>query len=148
MSRKKITQQIVVGSIIFYKRKILILKRNHSENFLPNFWELPSGKKRLSEGIKTCLIRETKEEAGILVKPMQVFNIFEYKIEKKDEIKKCIQINYFVNLVKKMKISLSDEHKDFTWISEKELYKYKMSKKTTKTIQKAFLFIKENGIIQ
>jgi len=144
---KKIIQKIVLGGVIVNQdNKILILQRNKDEEVFPNTWELPSGKRELLENSERCLLREIKEETGLDVKIIMPFSVFDYQIEKPEEIRDTTQINFLVKLIKGNKVKLSPEHQNFAWISKDEINQYQLSKATKKVILKAFELIKKlNG---
>jgi 8-oxo-dGTP diphosphatase len=144
MENKRIIQRVVVGGVIFNKEgKILILQRSKYENVFPEMWELPSGKREFFEDSQTSLIREIKEETGLSkIKIIMPFYVFEYKVEKQEEIRDTTQINFLVKLLEDEEIKLSEEHQNFAWISKDEIEKYKLSEATKNVILKAFELLK------
>ncbi|GBD34187.1 Nucleoside triphosphatase NudI [bacterium HR34] len=139
---KKIVQKIVLGGVIVNKEgKILILQRSPEEEIFPNMWELPSGKREPLENSEKCLLREIKEETGLEVKIIMPFSVFDYQIQKKDEVRDTTQINFLLKTNGNKIVKLSSEHQNFTWISKKEINRYKLSEKTKKVILKAFKLI-------
>ena len=54
----------VAAALIEKDHKILITRRK-KETHLGNYWEFPGGKKEKGEDLKSCLIREIREELGI-----------------------------------------------------------------------------------
>ncbi|MBN3584224.1 (deoxy)nucleoside triphosphate pyrophosphohydrolase [Algoriphagus aestuarii] len=56
----------VTCAIIIRQEKILVAKRSESMS-LPGFWEFPGGKIEEGESPEECLIREIKEELGIVI---------------------------------------------------------------------------------
>ena len=127
MENKRIIQRVVVGGVIFNKEgKILILQRSKYENVFPEMWELPSGKREFFEDSQSSLIREIKEETGLSkIKIIIPFYVFEYKVEKQEEIRDTTQINFLVKLLEDEEVKLSKEHQDFAWISKDEIEKYR-----------------------
>jgi len=144
MENKRIIQRVVVGGVIFNKEgKILILQRSKYENVFPEMWELPSGKREFFEDSQSSLIREIKEETGLSkIKIIIPFYVFEYKVEKQEEIRDTTQINFLVKLLEDEEIKLSEEHQNFAWISKDEIEKYKLSEATKNVILKAFELLK------
>ena len=141
-NNKKIVQKIVLGGVIVNKEnEILILQRNKDEDIFPNMWELSSGKRELLENSESCLLREIKEEIGLDVKVIMPFSVFDYQIEKLNEIRDSTQINFLVKLLVDSKVNLSPEHQSFAWINEKEIDKYDISEATKNVIKKAFKLI-------
>ncbi len=140
MTDKQIIQKIVVGGVIVKDNKILIIQRSADEDAFPNLWELPSGKRELLETSDAAVIREVKEETNIDVKVVAPISVFEYKVEKEDEIRDTTQINFLVEYISG-KVKLSNEHRTFAWITKEDLDKYEVSQKTKKVIEKAFEII-------
>ena len=130
--------KIVAAAAILKKDKILILKRGKYETVLPSYWELPSGKKHLSESVEGCLIREVQEETGLIVQPISPIFVFEYQVSNNKKVIDYIQINYYCVVKGKHNVVISNEHEDYAWINENELNRYKISKETKSVIMKVF----------
>jgi len=137
---KKIVQKIVLGGVVIKDGKILILQRHKDEDVYPNMWELPSGKREPLEPSETSLIREVREETGLDVKIIMPFSVFDYQIEKPDEIRDSTQINFLVAPLSD-NIILSEEHQSFAWITKEEIDKYELTEATKGVIKKAFEII-------
>ncbi|MCX7928698.1 MAG: NUDIX hydrolase [Patescibacteria group bacterium] len=138
MTNKPIIQKIVLAGIVFNKQgKVLVLQRNENENTHPGMWELPSGKREFLESSHNALTREIKEETGLDIEVVQPCSVFEYKIEKPNEIRDSTQINFIVTS-EVSEVRLSEEHQNYAWISKNEINRYKMSVETKEAIQLAF----------
>jgi 8-oxo-dGTP diphosphatase len=137
---KKIVQKIVLGGVVIKDGKVLILQRHKDEDVYPNMWELPSGKREPLEPSETSLIREVREETGLDVKIIMPFSVFDYQIEKPDEIRDSTQINFLVTPLSD-NIILSEEHQSFAWITKEEIDKYELTEATKGVIKKAFEII-------
>ena len=148
MENKKVIQRVVVGGVIFNKEgKVLILQRSKDEDVFPEIWELPSGKREFFEDSQSSLIREIKEETGLSkIKIIIPFYVFEYKVEKQEEIRDTTQINFLVKLLEDEEIKLSKEHQNFAWISKDEIEKYKLSEATKKSILRVFELLEEANL--
>ena len=146
MINKPIIQKIVLAGVVFDKQgKALILQRNDNEDIYPGMWELPSGKREFFESSYDSLVREIKEETGLDVKIIQPCSVFEYKIEKPNEIRDSTQINFIVTS-DISEVRLSKEHQDYAWISENEVDRYGLSDETKKVIRAAFSLIRRHDI--
>ena len=138
MADKPIIQKIVLAGVVFNKEgKVLILQRNENEDIYPGMWELPSGKREFFESSHNTLVREIREEAGLDIEIIQPCSVFEYKIEKPNEIRDSTQINFIVTS-NTSEVRLSEEHQNYAWVSRDEINKYKVSDETKKVIQLAF----------
>ncbi|OHA24281.1 MAG: hypothetical protein A3G52_02050 [Candidatus Taylorbacteria bacterium RIFCSPLOWO2_12_FULL_43_20] len=102
-------------------------------------WELPSGKREPLETTKEALKREFLEEVGLRVKVLVPISVFDYQINKTDEIRDSTQINFIVETMDaNTEIKISKEHKDFKWINMSQIEKYNIYDSTAKAILKAF----------
>jgi len=138
MADKKIIQKVVLGGVILNSDKILLLQRNTNEDVLPGIWELPSGKKETLEISERALIREIKEECNLDVDIIMPLSVFDYQIEKTDEIRDSTQINFIVKPKNSLEVKLSREHQNFVWVSEKEIDNYKITDPVKYLLKKAF----------
>ena len=110
-----------VGIIRNYNNEILLLKRNAS----PLGFGLPGGKQEENESLLQCVIREVKEETGIVILSAiydraylsynETFNVHVFE---------CIPITYDVEL--------SGEHSEFIWIPEDKLESIELAGNTSK----------------
>jgi len=135
---KKIVQKIVLGGVVIKEGKILILQRHQDEDVYPNMWELPSGKREPLEPSEGSLMREVKEETGLDVKILMPFSVFDYQIEKLDEIRDSTQVNFLVIPTDDKEVKLSEEHQAFAWIAENEIDIYNLDDVIKNVIRKAF----------
>ena len=110
------TFAIVVGTIE-YKGKILILHRTTARHYTPNLWEFVSGFLGEREAAEDAVLREVKEETGLVAKIKKPGEMF--KIE--DDGQNWIIIPFLVE-VDSDKIKLdSKEHTEYRWIDPKDI---------------------------
>ena len=64
-----------VGALIFRRGKILMAQRGKEP--LKGWWSLPGGALELGESLDAGVRREVREETGLEVLPLKVFEIFE-----------------------------------------------------------------------
>ena len=60
---------VSVKGICFIDDKVVLLKNERDE------WDLPGGKLKKKEDIKSCLVRELEEELSIQVQPQQLLEV-------------------------------------------------------------------------
>ena len=147
MGDKQITLKIVVGAAIFKDSKILIIKRSNKEALFPGKWELPSGKRKPLEDLSKALEREVFEEVGLKIRPIVPFSTFNYQPEKEGVIKDYIEIDFLAEIISSDIPTLSWEHTDYAWISERDLSEYEMSNAIRQVISEAFRIAKILNII-
>ena len=102
---------------------IVLFRREDSKNLFlllhypSGHWDFVKGKMEKGESVQQTAIRETKEETGIT--DINFINNFEewieYNFQYKGELvhKKVV---FFLAETKENKITISDEHLDFTWM--------------------------------
>lgn len=95
----------------------------HNENFLvmhnygegEDLWELPGGRLEFGETAEKTVVRELKEETGLLIEPLKIIDTWDH-IEEDYQITGIIYLCRFIE----GEISLSDEHDDYKWIPVKK----------------------------
>lgn len=135
---KQISQRVVVGGVIIHDNKVLIVQRSSDEEAYPDLWEVPSGKKEPLEKITDAILREVKEETGLITEIVKVNDVFNFSVEKPDEIRDVTQINFLLKLVGNSEVKLSSEHQNFAWISKDEIDNYNLSIETKTSIKQSF----------
>jgi 8-oxo-dGTP diphosphatase len=64
-----------VGALIYQGDSILLVQRGHEP--LKGYWSLPGGAVETGELLEEALIREVREETGLIVEPTAVATLFE-----------------------------------------------------------------------
>lgn len=116
--------QVFIGQKAFItngKGEVLIIKRDHVDS-KSGVWDFPGGRLKFGETLREALVREVKEESGInLVKislPLSINTFFRADKREYQIIRKI----YFCE--GKGKVSLSNEHNYFEWISPTDYKRY------------------------
>jgi 8-oxo-dGTP diphosphatase len=66
---------IGVGALIFHRGRILMAQRGKEP--LKGWWSLPGGALEVGESLDFAIRREVREETGLEIEPLSVFEIFE-----------------------------------------------------------------------
>lgn len=98
---------------LFYDKKVLILQRGSTAQWMPNKWSLVGGIVDDGEDIKKAVFRETHEEIG-----SEPFNVKYINKIKTDD---SGTIFYYIGDLKTNKINLDYENSDHRFISINEL---------------------------
>ena len=141
---QKVKKEMNVGAAVVVKKGengelLALIIQRAKEDAWPNHWEIPRGKcdfgnenKKGEENIRSCTIRECKEEVGLDIIPIKFIDKFSYLADK--GTRKSTQYNFLCKLKNpNQKVKLSNEHQDFKWIQtvgEAELYVVPETKKT------------------
>lgn len=102
-------------AIIQKENQFLIMKRTEEEKDL---WEIPGGRMEYGETLEETLIREVKEETNLDVIPGDIINSWNL-IQSHRQISGVI----YLCKIKSGELKLSDEHKEYKWITTDELHK-------------------------
>jgi len=105
------------GIVVFFKenlRPLFLLIQYNKKN--EEYWGLPKGHVESGETLIQTSVRETKEETGLEVTPIDGFmKTVEYTFKQdNDIIKKTVY--FYVGESKTKVVKLSHEHLDFKWL--------------------------------
>lgn len=139
---KNKTFLISLKAVITDKEKVLILKNTGDKRReLKAQWELPGGLLEIDEKIEDCLIREVKEETGLMIAVKKPFATwidkrknFRFKDGRRLEIQ-VFSVGYFCKR-RSGTIKLSGEHKEYAWVIKNDLANYDFSPNSKPGIEK------------
>lgn len=113
-------------AIIFDREgKILVLRRSGTAPSNPGKWDFPGGDLEFGEDAIGGIIREIREEAGLEVKNLNLFDV-ESHINKEGDF--WVTIAYIAKAVSD-KVILSYEHDEFKWLTAEDFLKLESSEK-------------------
>lgn len=113
-------------AIIFDREgKILVLRRSGTALSNPGKWDFPGGDLEFGEDAIGGIIREIREEAGLEVKNLNLFDV-ESHINKEGDF--WVTIAYIAKAVSD-KVILSYEHDEFKWLTAEDFLKLESSEK-------------------
>lgn len=126
---------VLAPFIMDEKERLLVLRRNLDEDFLPGFWEIPGGGLEAGERFEEALVRETKEETGGKVVAVgSESGTFDYLDGKG---RKTRQYNFHVTLEQPFHPVLT-EHCELAWIEKKEVGQFLMSEEMRQVVLSAW----------
>ncbi|MEX2008457.1 MAG: NUDIX hydrolase [Candidatus Spechtbacterales bacterium] len=97
--------------------KALFLRRKDGV-FQGSRWGMPGGKVDPGEALQAAIARELQEETGISV-PVEVIGYFQKTYVRYPEFDFIFHM-FQVQLPKKPRVVLSDEHQDYCWVSAQD----------------------------
>lgn len=133
MSRedKRYLIEVHVAGICFRfnnsQAEVLIAKRSSKKEIFPELWECGGGQVSYNENFEEAIVREMKEELGIIVKdiiPFTVYEIFmpDYEQKKIPGVRFYCFFDSYIN--NSGPIIDSKDFSEFKWAKEEELNNY------------------------
>lgn len=117
---RKGSQFVLVTAFIPWQDKVLVARRAADDDFLAGYWEMVGGKIDFGESPYAAIIREVHEEAGLVVKPIRPYFLFDQMTASGQHL---IDIAFHCELIGKPEIVLSHEHQDSRWVAQDEIGK-------------------------
>jgi 8-oxo-dGTP diphosphatase len=123
------------GCYILFDDKILVLKRSETDDGYQETWGTPGGK-IVNETPKENIIREVKEETGIILNRKKLKHIAKTFV--KYPRYSFIYHLFSYNFDGLQKVILSDEHSEYKWLKPKDALKLNLILDEDWCIKKAF----------
>jgi ADP-ribose pyrophosphatase YjhB (NUDIX family) len=137
-SREYPTQPLVgAGAVILDGDNVLLIRR--ASEPLKGQWSLPGGRLELGETVQQAILRETREETGLDVEPLQLLGV--YDLIDRDETN-AIRYHYllvdWICTVSGGELRAGDDATEVTWAHRTTLAQYNLADFTLHAIEKAF----------
>ena len=131
-----------MGAILLRRDRVLLVERGKSP--LKGYWSLPGGVLETGERLREGIAREVLEETGLIVKPLQVIEIFERIMRDEKGIPEYhyVLIDYLCRVTGGA-LAPADDVSRAEWVPRDSLRNYKITEGTLLVIQKAF---RERGV--
>lgn len=119
---------IGIGAVIFNNQgKALLSKRGKNAQNEKGKWSYPGGDLKFGETFEQCVSRETKEEFGIKVKPVEQLETFNHLLPK--EKQHWVAVAFICKLLRgKPIIQERDKEIEVGWFTIKETEKLSLTK--------------------
>ncbi|MGA2275688.1 MAG: NUDIX hydrolase [Bryobacteraceae bacterium] len=126
-----------VGALIFRGRRILMAQRGKQP--LKGAWSLPGGALEIGESLDAAVRREVREETGLEVKPVKVFEVFERILR---DARGAAEYHYvlidYICRVIGGELRAGDDACRVEWVLERDLAKLEITEGTLAVIERAF----------
>ena len=126
-----------VGALIFEDRNLLIVERAHEP--LKGYWSIPGGIVETGEKLEDAVRREVREETGLDVEPLSIFEVFERVVpdaQGKTEYH-YVLIDYLCRATGG-KLEAASDVSRVAWVAEQNLSDYRLTDGTLAVIGRAF----------
>jgi 8-oxo-dGTP diphosphatase len=131
-----------VGALIFEGRNILLVER--AKEPLKGYWSLPGGIVEAGENLEDAIRREVREETGLEIEPLAMFEIFERIIPDPEGPAAggrpeyhYVLIDYLCSVVGGRLAAASDVSQA-AWVAEQNLSEYRLTEGTLEVVKRAF----------
>jgi 8-oxo-dGTP diphosphatase len=126
-----------VGALIFEGRNILLVER--AKEPLKGYWSLPGGIVEAGERLEDAVRREVREETGLEIDPLEMFEIFERIMPDTDGLPEYhyVLIDYLCR-VAGGKLAASSDVSRAVWATEQDLGQYRITEGTLAVVERAF----------
>jgi 8-oxo-dGTP diphosphatase len=123
--------------LIFDAGRLLLVERGHEP--LKGFWSLPGGILEVGETLADGIRREVREETGLEVEPLSVFEIFERVMpDPAGRIEyHYVLIDYLCRPIGGSLCAASDVSR-VAWVAQPSLPEYRLTEGTVAVIERAF----------
>jgi 8-oxo-dGTP diphosphatase len=126
-----------VGALIFRDDSILLVERGKEP--LKGYWSLPGGVLEAGESLAEGIIREVREETGLVVEPLAVVEIFERIIRDAEGRPEYhyVLIDYICRITGG-RLEAADDASRVEWAPQHLLANYQITTGTLPVIEKGF----------
>jgi 8-oxo-dGTP diphosphatase len=136
--------EVHVAGVCFDHDKVLILKRSNSRSLYPGLWECGGGQVNCGENFQEAVIRQLREEAGIMVKPLEAFKTYEIII-KDGKIPGLRFACKFLGYANGNEPRISKEHTEWRWQHVNELDDFEFIPGLKEDIRNAYNTLKASA---
>jgi len=105
-----------VACFLEYRDEILFLKRHTNDDTYPGIWDIPAGSKKPGEDDLEAMVRELKEETGLIIENNRFNRIGVFEIKVRERGLHLILTHYRLTFIEKPYIKLSNEHEECRWV--------------------------------
>ncbi len=129
---------LTVDAIVIKDNKdVLLIQRSPKSTAYPGWWALPGGKVETGERLKDAIVREVKEETGLDIEYIDMFDI--YDALGRDPRGRKISIVYFCTPLNKDQIPVAgDDAMDVGWYSIEHVLQTSLAFDHQQILQDAF----------
>ena len=126
-----------VGALIFEDAKILLVERGKEP--LKGYWSLPGGILETGEKLEAAIRREVREETGLEIEALSIFEIFERIMPDPDG-----RTEYHYVLIDFLcrpaggRLQAATDVSRAAWVAEQNLGEYRLTEGTLEVIERAF----------
>ncbi|RJQ33968.1 NUDIX hydrolase [Candidatus Parcubacteria bacterium] len=120
--------------------RMLALLRGNTAPSNPLHWDLPGGILEYGEDLAECVVRETREEAGIEIDTPHTF----HAIARMNSLGEFWTTIYMVARARSFDVTISWEHDEYKWVAPEEFVELLIPQRQKETVE-VFLELRDKG---
>ena len=126
-----------VGALIYRGSRILLVRRGKAPSL--GKWSVPGGRLRLGETLEAAVVRETREETCLVVRPLKIGKVVEHLLrdEQGDIEYHYVIVDYVCRIIGGSPRPASDVS-EVRFVEISELSQWDMTEGTAQVIQEVF----------
>ncbi len=113
--------------------KLLALRRSATCPRRPFSWDLPGGDVEFGEELEASALREVKEEAGLDIKEVTLFDAVGFVAKDGDY---WVTLGYLARVPQDAAVTISWEHDQFEWITPEEFLQRESTDRIKRFLEK------------
>jgi 8-oxo-dGTP diphosphatase len=125
-----------VGAVLIHQGKVLLIRRGKEP--LRGRWVVPGGTVELGETLEQALVREVREETGLVVRPLEVVAVFD-RIEREGDAVRYhyVIVDYLCEYLSGTPQAASDAE-DVAFVAREDLPRYRLPEKALEVVLDGF----------
>lgn len=123
------TRIVVAAAVIERDGRILLTKRL-PKGHLPGLWEFPGGKLEPGESPTATVVRECREECGIEIEPVDIFEVTSHAYPERDVLLLFYACRWVSGEVQHIEVA------DHVWCLPSEIARYELPPADVPVVQK------------
>ncbi len=131
-----------MGALIIRRGRVLLVERGREP--LVGYWSLPGGVVEIGETLEAALRREVREETGLEVKILRLFEVFERVMPDRQGRSEYhyVLLDYLCRPAGGA-LFAGDDVSRAEWVREKDLNRYRITDGTEAVIRRAFIALRK-----
>ena len=110
--------RIVVAAAVIEREGRILLTQRMPKAHLPGMWEFPGGKLEAGEAPTATVVRECREECGIEIEPIEIFEVTSHAYPERDVLLLFYVCRWVSGEVQHIEVA------DHAWVLPTELERY------------------------
>jgi 8-oxo-dGTP diphosphatase len=138
------TPLVGVGAIIIEGDRVALVKRGHAP--LLDKWSIPGGVLEVGETLRTAVVREAREETGLMIEPGELLGVFERVVPDEQGRMRYhyVLIDFLCRRVTG-DLEAADDAEEARWFRREELAALELARETEEVILKGFEKVADSG---